>query len=65
MSWCQFQLPQKAWTIIDPKGQMILVPVHNEETAKHMAAQNVQSTWQRAERLGFKVVPIMMQVTDG
>jgi hypothetical protein len=30
-----------------------------------MAAQNVQSTWQRAERLGFKVVPIMMQVTDG
>lgn len=59
MSWCKFQLPGEAWTILSPEGAMVLSPVSSKEQAERMAGQNLQSGGlKRALKLGYRIVQI-------
>lgn len=61
-SWCSFNLPCKAWVVLDKDGQMITTPMMHKTSAERMAAENIRGTLKKALSQGYRIVQIEMRV---
>lgn len=60
-----FQLPCRAWTVVDKYGRMVINPVSLEDRAKRLAGENINSTYVQAKNQGYRVIQIEMKEIEG
>jgi hypothetical protein len=60
-----FQLPCRAWTIVDRYGRMVINPVAVRERAERLAGENINATYHKAKALGYRVIQIEMREIEG
>ena len=60
-----FQLPCRAWTVVDKYGRMTINPVATRERAERLAGENIHSTYHKAKSQGFRVIQIDMKEIEG
>jgi hypothetical protein len=60
-----FQLPCRAWTIVDRYGRMIINPIATRERAERLAGENIHGTYIQAKNQGYRVIQIEMREIEG